>query len=268
MNGSTAADGFPELSHYVFSYRSVFLSLEGSVGNLQRELGYWTVRKSVILESDSSSRTDSKPNLMNDDTTKPTRGRPKTFDRAKTLNVAVESYWRDGVDGVSINEICRRAQVSKPGLYREFGGEDKLMNAALDEYARTVLRQTLQLFEVDRPFLEAVRELVRSATSDRQAGRPAGCLFAKMRSARPQLGEATKQRVDRLTEEMRTAYAKWLSRAARRGEITLPVGLAAATDYVDHQLQLAARRVASGDDPGAIRDQTELAFSVFSPSTA
>ncbi|MFT6397207.1 MAG: AcrR family transcriptional regulator, partial [Bradymonadia bacterium] len=67
------------------------------------------------------------------------RGRSKTFDRERTLNVAMDNYWRDGVDGVSLNETCRRAGISKPGLYREFGGEDQFTSAVLARYCETVL---------------------------------------------------------------------------------------------------------------------------------
>lgn len=64
------------------------------------------------------------------------RGRPKTFDRDPMIDVAMECYWREGTDGVSLNELYRRADVSKPGVYREFGGEDGLMAAVLEHYTR------------------------------------------------------------------------------------------------------------------------------------
>ena len=44
----------------------------------------------------------------------------------------MDSYWRDGVENVSLNELCRRAEVSKPGVYREFGGEEGLLDAVLE----------------------------------------------------------------------------------------------------------------------------------------
>ena len=41
-------------------------------------------------------------------------------------------YWRDGVH--AFNEVCRRVSVSKPSIYREFGGEDGLVEAVLIYY--------------------------------------------------------------------------------------------------------------------------------------
>ena len=65
---------------------------------------------------------------------KTSRGRPKTFDRDHVLDVAMHTYWQNGVDTVSVNEICKKAQVSKPGLYREFNNQEGLMIAALGCY--------------------------------------------------------------------------------------------------------------------------------------
>ena len=46
----------------------------------------------------------------------------------------MHTYWKNGVDGVSVNEICKKAQISKPGLYREFNNQEGLMIAALGCY--------------------------------------------------------------------------------------------------------------------------------------
>ena len=41
----------------------------------------------------------------------------------------MQTYWQEGVDSVSVNEICKKAEVSKPGLYREFNNEEGLIIA-------------------------------------------------------------------------------------------------------------------------------------------
>ena len=40
---------------------------------------------------------------------KASRARPKTFDRDHVLDVAMHTYWQNGVDTVSVNEICKKA---------------------------------------------------------------------------------------------------------------------------------------------------------------
>ena len=79
------------------------------------------------------------------------------MDREQTLAVAMQAYWREDVDSISLNEICRRAEVSKPGLYREFGHEDGLMKAVLVAYQKQVLAPVYQMIAADAPFQRDTR---------------------------------------------------------------------------------------------------------------
>lgn len=203
---------------------------------------------------------------MAENQTKRARGRPKTFDRQRTLEVAVDSYWRDGVDHVSVNEICRRASTSKPGLYREFGDQDQLMDAALARYSTTVLAPVLARLSDDRPFPQTLQSLIDFVTRQATPDVPAGCLFAKMRNSRSELGPATSKHVDRLREHAVGAYSSWLARSVDRGEIELPAPLHVAATYVDVQLTMMANQIAAGEDEQYLRAHADLAFAAFRPS--
>ena len=76
---------------------------------------------------------------------KASRGRPKTFNRDHVLGVAMQTYWQEGLDSVSVNEICKKAEVSKPGLYREFNNEEGLIIAVLDNYEKEVLKPLFKM---------------------------------------------------------------------------------------------------------------------------
>jgi AcrR family transcriptional regulator len=200
---------------------------------------------------------------MTGDTTTRRRGRPKTFDRARTLEVAIDSYWRDGVDAVSVNEICRRAKISKPGLYREFGGEDQLMDAALTHYSETVLAPVLATLSDDRPFQETLDSLIEFATREETPDVPSGCLFAKLRNYRWRLGPVTGEHVDKLRTDAVAAYAAWLQRCADQGEIELPAPLEITATYVDAQLTMMLTQISAGEDPATVRAHAHLAFALL-----
>ena len=74
------------------------------------------------------------------------RGRPKTIDPKLTLEIAIEAYWLKGIDQMSINEICRIANVSKLSVYREFGNEVVLLCAALEKYQMQTLDNFREFF--------------------------------------------------------------------------------------------------------------------------
>jgi len=195
------------------------------------------------------------------------RGRPRTFDRDRALDVAIINYWRDGPDLVPLNEVCRRAGVSKPGLYRAFGSEDRLMDAALTRYRETVLAPVLAVLSGDRPFREALDELIDVATCEGGPDRPPGCLLARMRGARRVLGPVTGEHVDRLVDSVVASYTAWLTRCAERGEVALSVPVEVAAAYLDAELVLANTRMAAGEDAEVVRAHARLALSALTDRT-
>lgn len=200
---------------------------------------------------------------MAGESVKRARGRPKTFDRDRTLDIAIDGYWRDGVDSLSVNEICRRANISKPGLYREFGSEDHLLDAALTRYFETVLAPALDSFSEDRSFPQTLDALIEFATQPETSQSPAGCLFARMRTVRDQLGPTTGEHVDRLRERIIAVFTQWLEAWAQRGDITLPGSVETTASYLDTQLTLALNRMAAGEDPTQVREHTHMALSIL-----
>ncbi len=189
-------------------------------------------------------------------------GRPRTFDNRRVVEVAVESYWTDGVEAVSLNEICRRAGVSKPGLYREFGGEDGLMNAALGLYAETVLAPNLQKADGDRPLGDVLAAMIEFMVDVDRSG-PAGCLLANMRQVPDRLGPATRKRVADLREEARSMYYSWVERAKEAGEVDANISTEVAVALIDLQLTNLLVQVALGEDPGLLSAQAKLSFAAL-----
>ena len=189
----------------------------------------------------------------------PKRGRPKTFARDRAIDVAMEAYWREGTDGVPLNEVCRRAHVAKPGVYREFGGEDGLMEAVLARYAETVLAQMFERITGDRPFAEVLEGLIEFMT-DADRDMPPGCLLAKMRVVSSRLGPATLARAEALGAAARARYADWVELAKGRGEIAPSVPTNVAAAFIDSQFTMLLVQMAAGADPEQLRAQARLAF--------
>jgi TetR/AcrR family transcriptional regulator, copper-responsive repressor len=170
----------------------------------------------------------------------------------------MDCYWREGVQEVSMNEVCRRAGISKPGLYREFGGEDGLMEAALVHYRTITTVPTLGLLASERPFAQVLEDLLDGLT---QAGdMPAGCLLTMMRAAPGRLGPATRARVQAVTEELRQAYQAWFTRGRSRGEVDPTVSPTLAAHLIDTQISTVLLQMGLGQDPGLVRAQAQLAL--------
>lgn len=201
---------------------------------------------------------------MNPNATKPLRGRPRTLDRDHVLDVAMDSYWKDDIGNLSLNEICRRSGVSKPGLYREFCNEDGLMKAVLMRYQEQVLDPVQQMLNSETPFREALDNLVSFATSvSCNHESPNGCLFIKMRESRTHLGEKTRAQVDFLEEQGLVAFTKWVERSKVRGEFSMDMSPEFAATYIDTQLSNASSQLARGAAPETVKKILSVAFSML-----
>lgn len=195
---------------------------------------------------------------------KPSRGRPKTLDRNHVLDVAMHSYWNEDISKLSLNEICRRSGVSKPGIYREFSNEDGLMKAVLIKYQEEVLNPVQQMLNSDTPFREMLDTLVSFAISTScNHESPMGCLFIKMRESRMQLGEETREQVDFLEKQGLATFKKWLERSKAKGEISLDMSPEFIATYIDAQLSNASSQLAHGKDPSTVKKILLVAFSVL-----
>lgn len=201
---------------------------------------------------------------MKTENTPPLRGRPKTLDRDHVLRIALMSYWEGGPTSVAISQICHKAKVSKPGLYREFGSDDGLKDAALELYRSLVLSQFYDVLARDIPFERGIEALISFTVQDRQPlGIPDGCLQVMMRAHKDDLGEVTQAKVDLLRRETLTHYEAWIERAKLKGEFKADVSTKAAALFCDAQNCSAMRMQKEGVPNGIIGQTLRLAFSAL-----
>ncbi len=198
---------------------------------------------------------------MSDDTPKKPRGRPQTLDADRVAELAMQAYWHEGPTEVSINALSARAGVSKPSLYRAFGGEDGLTHAALRTYAAQVLAEVLAILDAPDGFEAALEGLVHYA-SESPLSDP-GCLFVKMRAARDRFGPQTRGLIDALADGATAAYAAFLDTARARGEWAGRVPTDLAARYLGAQIEAALARRAAGVPSDEVRAVLALALSVL-----
>ena len=188
-------------------------------------------------------------------------GRPKTLDRDHIIKVAMESYWRDGPTAVSVNEICRRAGVSKPGLYREFGNEDGLRSTVVQTYEMVILSQLYQIFECDQPFDDALAALTDLVLQDRQKmDLPLGCLLQKMRGCRKELGPKTNDVIDATSIGTHSRLKDWVERAKHNGQLSEDISTETAAIYIDAQVSSAIMMQETGASKTQISEFLNIAF--------
>jgi len=108
------------------------------------------------------------------------RGRPRKFDPDAVLDAAVDALWRNGPQGVSLNELSRTLGAAKPALAAAYGGKDALVALALGRYyERTVAVAEAAIAAAATPAAVAETYIGAFLTmlSERESDAPVGCLL-------------------------------------------------------------------------------------------
>ncbi|MGX9354933.1 TetR/AcrR family transcriptional regulator [Roseobacteraceae bacterium S113] len=201
---------------------------------------------------------------MNEASEKMPRGRPKTFDRDHVVAVAMQAYWEEGITEVSLNALCRRAGVSKPSLYKEFGSEDGLKHVVLAEYHKRTLAPLYEIVAQEQPFAQTLDALTEYILRDHaECGMPNGCLFADMCQCRAQLGALTRAQVDEFQALSLRIYEEWIERAKATGQLASPVSARVAATYIDTQIAAIMSLQRQGASQSDISAVFRLALSVL-----
>ena len=192
------------------------------------------------------------------------KGRPKTIDLERIKNVAMINYWSDGPTNVSLNEICFKAKISKPGFYREFGGEDGLMQSVLLLYKNTLIKQILNILKLEKPFDETIDLLIEYVIEKRDEEHiKNGCLLAKFRQSRDKFGKKTQEQIDIILKERYLDFELWIKEAISKGEFNHPLSPKLVANYIISQLDYAVYALANGEKNNNIRHFLTLALSVL-----
>ena len=190
------------------------------------------------------------------------RGRPKANNRQDIIEAVMDNYWHHGFQRFSLNEVCRRVSVSKPSMYREFGGEDGLVDAVLHHYHQVVVKQIISIIAAEQPFDVAMDHLIMGMTTPQE--HPPGCLFTEMRILRERLGAQSLARLEAIETERQQAFERWYQRALEHNQVNPSLSSKAASHYIDAQFALLLLDMGAGKPPTAVRSCAQLAMSVLS----
>jgi len=107
-----------------------------------------------------------------------TRGRPRSFDRAKALESAMELFWAYGYEGTSLLQLQRvMGNITPPSFYAAFGSKAELFREALKFHGETVGGPAVRALLSGKTARESIEALLHIATdSFTQPDKPHGCM--------------------------------------------------------------------------------------------
>lgn len=110
---------------------------------------------------------------------RPSRGRPREFDRDMALESAMRLFWSKGFLGTSNSDLCQAMGISSPSLYAAFGSKEQLYVEAVGRYT-VVSRASIWHHLIDAATArEGIQKALLAAAEAMPANDllPAGCMI-------------------------------------------------------------------------------------------
>jgi TetR/AcrR family transcriptional regulator, transcriptional repressor for nem operon len=98
--------------------------------------------------------------------------RPREFDEAAALEVAMQCFWQRGYAATSVRDLAGKMGISAPSLYNAYGDKHALFVQALERYLDQSTRMRIKGLEDSLPPKQAVRrfidEIIERSVQDRE----------------------------------------------------------------------------------------------------
>jgi TetR/AcrR family transcriptional repressor of nem operon len=152
-------------------------------------------------------------------------GRVRKFDVEEVLDVALETFWRQGFDGTPIQELCRAMDLQPGSVYAAFGNKRDLFVAAVRRYIETVSAEAVDRINGAPSGLQGLREYFSHLIDAMVDGkRQWGCLITnsvvEFATRDPELTGMFRLHLAKL----QTSFAAALARARFDGELRSDAG--------------------------------------------
>lgn len=184
---------------------------------------------------------------------RPTRGRPRSFDRDAALQAAIRVFWELGFEGASMAALTGAMGINAPSLYACFGSKEDLFAEAIARYQEEEGIRTHAALE-DAPSARAGVEalLRRQATAFVQPKMPRGCMVVLSdTNAGPEHANVRALLQKRRTESRDKIEAR-IKRGIAEGDVPPGADTRAAANFYMAILQGLSLQARDGADRAAM----------------
>jgi len=153
--------------------------------------------------------------------------------RKQLIQTAKDLFFKYGIKRVTVEEICKEANVSKMTFYKHFKNKNELVKTWITEMTDQALERYITLMQMDIPFEEKVRETIKMKLegSDQMSQE----FFSDyIPHAEPELHDFIHQRM----HEMMGLIIKDYAKAQKRGDIRQDLKIEFILWYLNKMLDL------------------------------
>lgn len=200
---------------------------------------------------------------------RPSRGRPRAFDKDETLEKAMLLFWDRGFEGASLDDLTATMGISPSSLYSAYGGKEKLYFAALDRFLASrggYLGPILE--EPGLTTREAFRKLFSTAAFELlRSDQPAGYILSIAGTHTGPGANKIRAGITERRHRMLDLFLSRVERGKREGDLTSDVDPSGLAHYLMAVYQGLSVQARDGADRQTLLIVGRNALSCF-PSVA
>jgi AcrR family transcriptional regulator len=117
----------------------------------------------LLIYVQSSTKISEGQLVFMRDGTKMKRGRPKKYDSDVALGKALETFWKKGYTGTSLDELSEATEMNRPSLYAAFGGKRDIYVSTIEMYRAMAAKQLEQALAKEIPIKKALLNVYTGA---------------------------------------------------------------------------------------------------------
>ena len=190
-------------------------------------------------------------------------GRPRNFDTDRTLDRAMQVFWKKGYEGASLSDLTRAMGIERPSLYATFGNKEALFRKVLDRYSSTVAAYVPEALK--EPTARGAVEHFLFGTVDALTcpDNPPCCMAVQNMLSGGDDAAGIRRELTRRDDGLETALRERLERAQREGDLPASADTGDLTRYiltVNHGMAVRAKAGAKRED---LRRVVETAMRVW-----
>lgn len=189
--------------------------------------------------------------------------RPREFDRDTVLTKAMETFWSQGFEATSLEDLVKSMGIGRQSLYDTFGDKRQLFLEALRFYRDSQSQGLASLFATAPSVRKAFKDLFESPVHESEACSRRGCLLINSATELAARDAEAKSIVAETFRHMENVFASALSRGKEQGEFAPALDSRATARFLVAAL-LGLRVIAkTNPDPATLRDIARLALGTL-----
>jgi len=150
------------------------------------------------------------------------RGRPRAYNPDVALEQAMQTFWKRGYCGTSLDDLSAAMHINRPSLYAGFGDKKRLYLKAMQRFqsqARQHFAQALEPQADDASFADTITRYLHAAIDLYAAGDTTGCAVIATATAQALTEPDIGQVLDQVLREMDSQLQQSLQAAVDRGAL-------------------------------------------------